>query len=279
MKKFPDKFKILIFILAGLVVFQAVSISVLWVKNVRLKKALAVKPARVALHRKILLPSARITGKVAIVLDDWGYNKKNVSALFSLGQPVTIAVLPNLPYSKTIALDAGKNNIEVILHLPLEAHDSKKRPEKDTIYTNMNENQALDRLQSALDSVPGLKGISNHQGSKATEDEKLMKLLLAQFKKRNLYFLDSLVTNNSVCQSLAAGIGIKYAERSVFLDNENDIEYIKGQLRELIETAKQGKSAVGIGHDRLLTLKAIKEMFPEFRREGVRLVYLSEVVR
>lgn len=270
-----NKFKMLIFILAALVLFQAVSISVLWVKNARLKKALAVRPAKAVLPKKILSPGARMV----IVLDDWGYNKKNVNALFSLGQPVTIAILPNLPYSRSIAIDAEKNNIEVILHLPLEAHDSKKRPEKGTIFTNMAKKEVLERLQSALDSVPGLKGVSNHQGSKATEDEKLMKLLLEQFKKRSLYFLDSLVTNNSVCRNLAAVVGIKYAERSVFLDNENDIEYIKGQLRQLIERAKHSKTAVGIGHDRPLTLRAIKEMLPEFQAGGIRLVYLSEIVQ
>ena len=269
-------FTILIIFLAGLILIQAVSISILLVKNAKLKQALIRKGARKPVLPKKVVQEA---GIVAIVLDDWGYNKRNLDALFSLDQPVTISILPNLPFSKFIAQEAKKRNTEVILHLPLEAHDSSKRPEKDTIYTNMNKKEILTRLQSAFDSVPYIKGVNNHMGSKATEDEGLMKLLFLQFKKKNLYFLDSLVTSKSICLNLASEVGIKFAERSVFLDNNNDIEYIKGQLRQLLSIAKQKKSAVGIGHDRPLTIKAIKQMQPDFQREAVRFVYLSELVK
>lgn len=276
----PYKFKILIFILVGLAVFQAVSMGILLYKNARLQKALAAKriPRAAILPKKAAAPAA-FAGKAAIVIDDWGYNKRNLKALFGLGQPVTISILPNLPFSKTIGNEARANNVEVILHLPLEAHNSQKRPEKGAIYTYMNEREVLERLQAAFDSAPNITGVSNHMGSKATEDRKLMKLLFTQFKKRNLYFLDSLVTNDSVCPEIAANAGIKFAERSVFLDNNNDIEYIKGQLRQLLAMAKERKSAIGIGHDRPLTIKAVREMLPEFQREGVKLVYLSELVK
>lgn len=263
------KLKILIVVLAGLVLFQAVSIGIMWVKNARLKAAIAkkAKPA-----------PARIAARAAIVLDDWGYNTRNISALFGLGEPITISVLPNLPFSKRIAQEAHSSGIEVVLHLPLEAHDSKKSPEKTTIYTYMKRKDVLVTLQKAFESVPNIKGVSNHMGSKATEDEKFMRLLFGQFKKKNLYFLDSLVTNNSVCQRVAADTGIRFAARSVFLDNNNDIEYIKGQLRQLLYAAKQRKTSIGIGHDRALTIRVIKEMLPEFQREGVKLVYVSELV-
>jgi len=279
-------FTILIIFLAGLILIQAVSISILMVKNAKLKQALIRKGARkTVLPKKVVpvpstqAPIGQEAGIVAIVLDDWGYNKKNLDDLFSLDQPVTISILPNLPFSKFIAQEAEKRNKEVILHLPLEAHDSSKRPEKDAIYTNMNKKEILTRLQSAFDSVPYIKGVNNHMGSKATEDEVLMKFLFLQFKKKNLYFLDSLVTNKSICLNLASEVGIKFAERSVFLDNNNDIEYIKGQLRQLLSIAEQKKSAVGIGHDRPLTIKAIKQMLPDFQRKGIRLVYLSELVK
>jgi hypothetical protein len=40
---------------------------------------------------------------------------------------------------------------------------------------------------------------------------------------------------------------------------------------------KEGK-AVAIGHPHPLTARAIKEMIPEIEREGIRLVFASEVV-
>ncbi len=282
MQKNKNIFKILIFILAGLVIFQAVSIGVLLVKNMKLKQAFSRKAQRPVSSAKkawvIKIPEGP-SGNVAIVLDDWGYNTKNLKALLGLKKPITVSILPSLPYSKTIAEAAKKNNVEVILHLPLEAHDMQKRPEKGTINTNMGEKEILARLQGAFDTVPYIKGVSNHMGSKATEDKNLMRILFAQFQTKNLHFPDSLVSNYSVCPQIAGEAGIKFAQRSIFLDNNNDAEYIKGQLIQLMIIAKKKKTVIAIGHDRPGTIKAIKEMLPEFQREGVKLVYLSEVVR
>ena len=276
----PNKktFKGLIFILAGLVLFQAVSIGVLWLKNARLREAISKKQIAARLAVKKPYFPKKAAGRVAIVLDDWGYNTRNTDGLLSFKRPLTISVLPGLPFSKRIAQIASANNVEVILHLPLEAHDPQNPAEKKTIYTSMSDKEVLSRLQAAFDSVPYIDGVSNHMGSKATEDKRLMKLVFTEFKKRNLYFLDSLVTNNSVCPEVARQTGIKFAERSVFLDNINEAGYIKGQLRQLLSAAKQKQTAIGIGHDRALTLKVLKETAPEFQRDGVEFVYLSELV-
>jgi len=135
------------------------------------------------------------------------------------------------------------------------------------------------RLEKGINSVPYAGGVSNHTGSKATENYELMKIILNSLKKKNLFFLDSLVTNNSVCEKAARDTGVRFAKRSVFLDNQNNLQYITNQLRQVIAEAKLNKTAVGIGHDRPLTIKVINQMLREFQREGVELIYLSEVVR
>jgi len=274
-KNRKTKFNIFIYILAGFIVFQTVSIGFLFVKNLKLRKEISVKKIQASPARQ----KVKITAKAAIVLDDWGYNKKNLLALLGIKKPVTISVLPNLPYSKTIAETAHENLIEVILHLPLEAYDKTKRPEKDTICVGMSSKEVLLRLEKGINSVPYAGGVSNHTGSKATENYELMKIILNSLKKKNLFFLDSLVTNNSVCEKAARDTGVRFAKRSVFLDNQNNLQYITNQLRQVIAEAKLNKTAVGIGHDRPLTIKVINQMLREFQREGVELIYLSEVVR
>lgn len=277
MKK--QNLKIIVFIFAILIIFQTASICVLFVKNMILKTELARKHAAASAIYKKVKPPVKISGEIAIVLDDWGYNRKNFNLLLNIGQPVTIAILPNLAFSKGIAEDAKANNIETILHLPLEARDLSKGREKDTICVSMPAKEVLAKLHGMFDNLPYIKGVSNHMGSKATEDEALMKLLFSEFKKKNLYFLDSLVTPDSVCAKAAAEAGIKFSERSIFLDNEDTVEYITGQLRRAITLAKEKRVVVAIGHDRPLTIKTIKNMAPEFKREGIKLVYLSEVVK
>ena len=61
-------------------------------------------------------PQARI----AIVLDDWGYNLKAMPWVKSMDEPLTLALLPHLAYSKRIAEKAHAYGHEILLHLPME---------------------------------------------------------------------------------------------------------------------------------------------------------------
>ncbi len=178
---------------------------------------------------------ARITDKgarIAIVVDDWGYNLKNLKSVLEIDAPITLSILPNLPYSERIARAANEGGKEVIVHLPLEPYEDLPL-EKDTITTGMAEEDILEMFDRAVLSVPHLKGISNHMGSKATEDEATMTVILKRMKKNNLYFLDSLVTNKSVCRRLSRALRVKFAARSIFLDNELSSDYIRAQIEDL----------------------------------------------
>ncbi|MDB4349788.1 divergent polysaccharide deacetylase family protein [Omnitrophica bacterium] len=216
--------------------------------------------------------------RVAIILDDWGYNVNNVADALALDAPITFSILPNLPFSQRIARAAQGSGKEVILHLPMEPYEDLPL-EKNTIMTDMTDAQILLNLEKAILSVPHLKGISNHMGSKATEDERLMSAIFKRMEKGELYFLDSLVTNGSVCRDLSRRLGVKFVARSVFLDNESDPEYIKGQIRELAHQALNTGWALGIGHDRALTIEVLSVMIPELKDMGIEIVPVSEIAQ
>lgn len=224
-----------------------------------------------------------IVGRVAIVIDDWGYNLDNLPTLQKIDRPITVSILPNLAYSTQIAEEARQRKCEVILHLPLEPHkeqhQNKFRIESGTVLCEMSEGEVIEHLNQALRSVPYTKGVSNHMGSKATEDDKLMKIIFKEIKEKNLYFLDSLVTNKSVCRGLSKKMRLKFAQRDIFLDNEESSEYIRRQLQNLVLLAKKDGSAIGVGHDREVTLNVIKEVIPQLEGEGIKFVYVSELVR
>lgn len=214
--------------------------------------------------------------RAAIVLDDFGYNLRNVKDVWALGVPVTLSILPNLPYSRTISLAAKEHGFEHILHLPLEPHENRRLEER-TIMTSMTDEEVIETLKWDMLSVPGLAGINNHMGSRGTEDKRVMSVIFREMKAKGLYFLDSLVTNRSVCRRASREAGIKFAARSVFLDNETDADYIARQIRELADRALAAGSAIGIGHDRPLTIAVIKDMLPELKQRGIRLVPASEL--
>lgn len=224
--------------------------------------------------------------RIAFVIDDWGYSNGNLDMLFEINRPVTAAILPNLRYSKDIAEKIRKKNdiYNMILHLPLESK-SNKAAEPNTIRCKMADKEVMTILERDMENIAGITGISNHQGSKATEDKRLMTLILKDCKKRKLFFVDSLTTPDSVCLDVARSIGLRCARRDVFLDltDQTDTKhfeaYIKKQIRELAEIALVNKTAIGIGHAKSATLKVIKELIPELEKEGIKIVPVQDLVR
>jgi len=225
-------------------------------------------------------------GLVAFVIDDWGYNRKNIERVFEIERPLTISILPNLRYSKYIADRVRKNNgmYDIILHLPLESK-SGRAEEDNTIKCNMDEDKILSILDDDITSIPDIVGVSSHQGSKATGDERVMKIVLNELRKRKLFFLDSITSPKSVTSDIARNIRLGYIQRDVFLDitDQTDLEhfedYIKKQMRELMDMVLKEGKAVGVGHNKKATLKVIKDFIPEMEEEGIKIVPLKELVK
>ncbi len=219
-----------------------------------------------------------LKGRIAIVIDDWGYSQNNLKIIQQIRQPLTCAVLPNLKNTPAVVKQLHKFGFEIILHLPMEPKEVK-RLEKDTISINMNQEEIRKIINEDLVNLVFVKGVSNHMGSKITQDIKACAIVMQEIKKRNLYFLDSFVTARSVCAPLAKTMGLRFAKRDVFLDNQNNPEYIKNQISELKKIAYLQGIAIGIGHDRKNTLLVLKEMLPYLVKEGYKFVFVSEIAR
>jgi hypothetical protein len=260
MKK-ADRYKIAAWVLSALVILQGLVIL-----------QLIRKP------KKIARPAVAIKGKIAIVLDDWGYNLNNTDIIEQIKYPITASILPNLKFSREVAEELHRLGFQVILHLPMQPHE-QYRLEHNTIMTDMGEQLINNIIEGDLAAIPHLAGVSNHMGSRATEDLKTMGVVFRLLKKRRLYFLDSLVSAQSVCEDLARKMHLTFVKRDVFLDNEEKPEYIRQQVHKLKTRARFYGQAIGIGHDRRATLEVLKEVMPQLSKEGYKFVYLSELVK
>lgn len=219
-----------------------------------------------------------VKARIAIVLDDWGYNINDAYILEEIKYPLTAAVLPNDKYSRPVCEELHSKGFEIILHLPMEPEE-RYGLEKDTIMASSSKAEILGILDKALASLSHVKGVSNHMGSRATSDKRTMGIIFNELKKRDLYFLDSYVTAKSVCLDVARKINLQTARRDIFLDNMENRDYIRKQIYKLKLKARQKGYAVGIGHDRKVTLEVLKEVMPELAKEGYKFVYLSELIK
>ncbi len=215
------------------------------------------------------------------MIDDWGYNLNGIELLKQFTVPLTISILPNLRYSAKVAEIAHSLNQEVILHLPLEPEKRGRDYiglEKDTITSDMDDEQIVHILKQALSSVLYAQGVSNHMGSSATKDSRIMSVLFTELKKQNLFFLDNLVVEESICQQLASEQDLRCAARDVFLDNRNEAEYIKGQFQQLCKVALAYGQAIGICHARPLTLEVLRDEAPLMQEQGIQFVFVSDLI-
>lgn len=236
----------------------------------------------IIMRRPKIVPKIAVAfkGRIAIVIDDWGYNLNNLYILDQIKYPITCSILPNLNYSREAAEELHARKCEIILHLPMEPLPHEKyRLEKNTIMADFNEATTKNIIDRDLANIVYAKGVSNHMGSLATQTLKVMEIIFKELKRRHLYFLDSVVSAKSVCSDLAKRTGLGFAKRDVFLDNREDPEYIRRQIYKLKVKAKVRGQAIGIGHDREVTLGVLKEVMPQLEKEGFKFVFVSELVR
>jgi polysaccharide deacetylase 2 family uncharacterized protein YibQ len=217
-------------------------------------------------------------GKIAIVIDDWGYNLNNMPIVDGINHPFTASILPNLKYSKDVAAKLHARGFEIILHLPMEPRE-KYGLEKNTIRTSLDKAGIIKAINDDLANIFYAKGVSNHMGSRATEDTRTMTVVFKELKSRHLFFLDSFVNPSSVCREVAVKVGIPFAKRDIFLDNKADKTYIEQQINKLKSRARNKGWAIGIGHDRKTTLEVLKKVMPDLAKEGYKLVFVSELVK
>lgn len=217
---------------------------------------------------------------VAVVIDDMGVSVPHTRDILSLEKPVTASFLTYGAANRKQVREAKNKGFEVMLHVPMMPH-SKADLAPVTLSPDMSEDEIKNDLAQMLDRYKGLgmKGINNHMGSLFTEDAKSLAYVMQELKARNLFFLDSKTTAKSMGAKVAAEYGVPYIARDVFLDNENDYNYIMKQLRQTEKIAHMRGYAVAIGHPRSQTYLALRDWMKELPERKIRLVRLGDLVR
>jgi len=223
-------------------------------------------------------PDTKQLPLVALIIDDLGYDRKLARKLKALDAALTFSILPHSPFQDSIANLAKDRGFEIMLHLPMEPMEYPAvDPGPGTLLTSMTPDQLIRQLKEDLKAVPYIKGVNNHMGSKMTAESSQMYQIFTVLKERNLYFIDSRTTSKTLCKPSARLFQIPFAQRDVFLDHVQDAEFIRKQIKELIQIARRNGYAVGIGHPHLITYDILREMLPELQKE-VQLVPASEIV-
>lgn len=224
--------------------------------------------------------SAASEPRVAIIIDDLGYQLEAGRRAIALPGPIAFAVLPGTPRAAGLARWAHERGKEVLLHLPLQANSDDKDNEPIGIDLDMSRESVGAMFEAALQSVPHAIGVNSHRGSLLTRHPGHMQWLMEEIRARNdLFFVDSYTTANSVAMQIAAEAGVDAVRRDVFLDPDKSPETVERQFERMKRLAHKRGFVVAIGHPYQATLELLEKELPKLAEQGIRLVTISELVR
>ena len=238
--------------------------------------------SKLVLEPSRLSPSAlagRRGRRIAVVIDDVGY-KNDLGPFLDVGIPITFAILPHERFSKTIAFELTAKGMPYILHLPLEPERYPAvDPGKAALLIRMTDSEIESKFLSDLASVPGVSGVSNHMGSRFSANAEKMRILLKLVKAKNLFYFDSYTSSSTKAGRVAREIGIPFAENSIFVDLEDNPEFMKKQFGVALKLTKKYGSCAVIGHISKKSLPGVlREASALFKANGVEFVYLPEII-
>ncbi len=227
------------------------------------------------------LPEKRLflnNPKIAIILDDVGYNISYVKPFLDLNLPITFSILPRVVYSGRLARMIHEEGHEIMLHQPMEPHNNLINPGPGALYLNQNTEEMHIIVEENIESFPFAVGVNNHMGSLFTESKQKVLETLEVFKKKDFFFVDSVTSHNSHAFNTAENLKMKAACRNIFIDNRHDKTSIAGQLKKLKDYALKFGCAVGIAHPRLETACAMADFFYSGEARGLSMEYVSGII-
>lgn len=217
--------------------------------------------------------------KFALVIDDLGPQLGTYQNIFSLQEPVTLAIMPAMSQTKYLVKNIPSKNFEIIIHFPWEAISQKVNNYPIRITEQSGTADIQQMIQKALVENYRAVGINNHMGSKISGNKRILTVFMTELKKRQLFFLDSRTIHNSLAYKIAKQTGIKAAYNNVFLDTKNRQDHFDQMFDLAVKIAKKKGQVVAICHaNRLSTVKRLPCLLKKYGQE-VNFVHVSQLVK
>ncbi|MBP8985608.1 MAG: divergent polysaccharide deacetylase family protein [Syntrophobacterales bacterium] len=219
------------------------------------------------------------TRRVAIVIDDIGYDLSQVDELLKIRAPLTFAVLPHCQHSQEAAERIHRAGKEVLLHLPMEPLSPEKNPGKGVLLSGMRRDDIRRVLEEDLADVPYAVGANNHMGSRFMEDESGLRVLFGILEEKGIFFVDSLTTGRSRGRAAAVDTGIPFIARDIFIDGGDKQDTSSEDFLKAVKMNGSREGVVVIGHPYPSTIDTVRVSIEKLREEGLEVVPVSKLVK
>lgn len=218
--------------------------------------------------------------RIVIVIDDMGMAHRRSKEVVALMPPLTLAYLPyaeGLKKQTKSARDAGH---VLMVHMPMEPKKLKQNnPGPRALLLENTLEQNVENLRHNLKKFDHYVGFNNHMGSAFTANKQAFEPIAREAVARNLLFLDSRTSSDSVAYEMTRALGGKALVRDVFLDHYTDYDSVMKALVQTEEIARRKGTAIAIGHPKKETIAALKDWLPTLKDKGIDLVPITQALQ
>lgn len=235
---------------------------------------------RLELRYRVPIEVTSSRPQIAIIMDDMGRSMKTFHNLLELDLMVTPAIMPETRNATEAALlfqDAGR---EYMIHMPMQPKSYPRiSPGPNALLLGQSEAETRKLVRYYMEKVPGAVGGNNHMGSGYTQNRDAMHVVLDELQQAAHFFVDSKTIGNSVAYDEARRMKLATASRQIFLDNNEEVAYIRSQIRKMVRMSADRGELVAICHPYPETLQAFRQELSWLKLQQVDFVPASTLVK
>jgi polysaccharide deacetylase 2 family uncharacterized protein YibQ len=247
-------------------------------------------------HPKIVIKAGRSgryfsnTAKMAILIEDLGFEATTAAAEYlAFPEPLTVSFVPvdharlSPQRMSAWAAQAAESKKEIVLSLPMEPlpGDTAKynRYRQSTIKIHLSEDEIRGIISHAAAAVPNFAGMANFHGARAMEDSRVMGIVLSEANKRKVYFVYTDASRKSVTPQLVKSMKVPSHPVQGAIDASHSAEQARERLRRFAMTAERTGKVLVRAQPSQAFIQVLKEETEPLKRNGIRLVYVSELMK
>ncbi len=234
---------------------------------------------RLELRYRVPIEMSSSRPKIAIIMDDMGRSMKTFQRLLDLDLLITPAILPETGRATDGAIMFQRAGREYMIHIPMQPSNyPQTNPGPNALLLGQTEQKTRQLVRRYMELVPGAAGGNNHMGSRYTSERVPMRLVLEELRQNGQFFVDSKTISTSVGYDEARRMGVPTAARNIFLDNKDQVDYIRQQIRKMVRLSDGKGEVIAICHPHKETLEAFRLELAWLKKQQVDFVAASSLV-
>jgi Uncharacterized protein conserved in bacteria len=174
---------------------------------------------------------------------------------------------------------ANEYKKEILIMLPMEPLPKTfSQYDQSQIKIHYQEEEIKTIIKDAIEAIPSFSGFCNFYGNRVLEDSRVMKIVYNEIQKHHGYFLITTNSKKSVAKTIASEMKLPYQKIDYTLNSDNPTSTIADSLRYCAILAQKTGKVLIRGHASESLLIALQNTLPQLKQNGIRLVYVSEIL-